>query len=83
MDRIFIDPSWSFKECVYNIRALKSQYQEVLMSFSFLKNLTEETRFIKETRKTIYSLPYDEWKIDKLWEYMNDDLEYIVLMCTK
>lgn len=83
MDRIFIDPSWSFKECVYNIRALKSQYQEVLMSFSFLKNLAEETRYIKETRNYIYTLPYDEWKKDKLWEYMNDDLDYIILICMK
>lgn len=83
MDRIFVDHSWSFRECVFKMRTLKAQYQVVLMSFSFTKNSHEETKFIRETRKTIYSLPYDEWKKDKIWEYMNDDMEYIDLMCIR
>jgi len=83
MKKIFINPSWSFRECVKNIWTLKSQYQEVLMSFSFLKNSKVETEFIRETRNSIYLLPYDEWKKDKLWEFMNDDIEYIILMCIK
>ena len=83
MEKLYLDPSWSFRECVYNIRALKSQYQGVLMSFSYTQNTKGEIRYIRETRNTIYELPYDEWKKDKLWEYMNDDVDYITIMCIK
>lgn len=53
------------------------------MSFSFTQNTKGETRYIRETRNSIYELPYDEWKKDKLWEYMNDDVDYIAIMCIK
>ena len=83
MEKLYLDPSWSFRECVYNIRTLKSQYQGVLMSFSFTQNTKGETKYIRETRSSIYEMPYDEWKKDKLWEYMNDDIDYITIMCIK
>ena len=83
MDRIYVDTNWTFKECVKKIRTLKSQYQRVLVSFSFLQDAKKEATFIRQTRNEIYSLPYDEWKRDKLWEYMNDDIEYVVIKLLK
>lgn len=79
MDRIYVNENWTFKECIRKVRTLKTQYQGVLMSFYFLKNPQQEERFIRETRKEIYSLQFDEWKKDKIWEYMNDDIEYAII----
>lgn len=71
MGKVYVDQNWTFKEAVKNIWALKLEYIIVLMSFS-LEERKERTKFRRETRDLIYALNFEEWKRDKIWEFMND-----------
>lgn len=70
---------WNFRETIKNIRALKEEYLWTLTLFSW-KNAREKTDYIQRTRNKIYSLQLMEWQKDKLWEYMNDDVEFSMLI---
>jgi len=70
--------SWTFEEIVKNIKAVKLQYEDVLSSFSIWET-KEKTNYKREVRDSIYSLNMEEYKKDRLWEYMNDCLDFIVL----
>lgn len=66
-----IDPSWNYKDFVRNLKTLRLKYEEVLSSFSYIR---DENKFIYEVKKEIYSFKFDINKIDKIWEYINGDL---------
>ena len=70
-----IDPNWKFKEAVSNIRVLKSQYEDILHSFSYFQ-IKEAATFKRETRDKFYALNIFEWQADKLWDYMNGFCPY-------
>lgn len=72
---LYIDSNWTFKEVFYNIRALKTQYEDILCSFSYFQ-IKEVAKFKRNTRDKFYSLNLDEWQIDKLWEYINGFCPY-------
>ena len=74
-----VNPLWNFKEAVSNSMALKQEYLGVLTLFSY-KNIREKGKFIGETRKKIYSMQISDWQKDKIWEYMNDDIDFSVLI---
>ena len=59
----------TFKEILENAEALKTRYQ------GFLSPFFDSQKIIK-WRDYIYSLPIDEWKSDRIWEYLNDDIPY-------
>lgn len=65
-----INPNWTFKDIVNEIKALKLEYEGVLTSFYYF-DLHEVVVFKRKTRNAIYSLNFPEWKKDKLWNYMN------------
>lgn len=69
-----IDTNWTFKEFVDNIEAIRSSYRETIASFSY-KQIREETLFIRQTRKVVYSFKYEEWKKDRIWEVLNNDFD--------
>ena len=66
----------TFKELVINIEAMKSQYKRVLLLFSCGFDTKNKVRYIKNTKIKIYSLDIETWKIDRLWDYMNDNISY-------
>jgi len=68
--RLDINPNWTFNEIVYNIKALRTSYERFLTLFSYFE-LNNKADFIRQTRSDFYALKMDEWKKDKLWEYMN------------
>ena len=70
MNELKINYNWSFEETVNHLKALKSQYEEILASFSYYQ-IHEKGEFIRKTKSDFYSLHLKEWEIDKLWEYMN------------
>ena len=70
-----INPDWNFYEIVFNLRALKSQYENFLCSFSYFQK-KELIKFKYETRHQIYSLNLLEWQSDKIWEYLNSYCSY-------
>ena len=76
-----INEIWDFKQAVDNIRAIKQEYLSCLSLFSYIKsnNLSDKKNYIHNVRSEIYKIRIDRWQIEKLWEFMNDDLDYIEL----
>lgn len=70
MKELCINPEWTFKEVVDNLQTLKLQYEDVLASFYYF-DLKEVMKFKKKTRDAFYLLKFEEWKRDKIWEYIN------------
>lgn len=66
-----INLSWNFNELMKHIEALKSQYKIILASFSYFQ-LKKEVAFVYQTRQKIYSLKFEKYKREKIWEYLND-----------
>lgn len=73
-----IDKSWNFKNVVDNIKTLRSDYERILVSFSYF-NLHNKILFITETKKQIYSFNFKEWKRDLIWLYLNNDIDFETL----
>lgn len=65
---MYINPTWNYNQIVANIRTLRLQYEEVLASFSYIR---DENKFIKATRDNLYSMNLEEFEKDRIWEYMN------------
>ena len=74
-----INVLWDFREAVRNIRALKEEYQGTLTLFSYT-SIKEKREYIERQRNNIYALDLKEWQKEKLWEYMNNDIEFKVLI---
>ena len=62
-----------FKCFIMNARTLKELYSGLLMPFFNEK----EIRF---WRNLLYSLNLEEWKKDRIWEYLNGDVELEILL---
>lgn len=73
MKRIYINPDWTFKEVVENIEVIKSQAWEIIASFSCLE-IKEEVLFKRDLRRAIYSFKFEEWRCDRILEYIYDDI---------
>ena len=63
-----INPSWTYKDIIKNLRALKLQYIEALSSFSYVR---DENDFIRMTRDSLYATHLEEFQKERIWEYMN------------
>lgn len=74
-----VNSSWNYKESLFYINYIKSSYVNIMLSFSIFGDNLELLEKIRKLKKSIYSLRFEEWKRDKLWEYINDDIEYIDL----
>ena len=57
----------SFEGILKNIQVLKTRYQGFLSPFFNVEKIVE-------WRDYVYSLPIEEWKSDRIWEYLNDDI---------
>ena len=79
---LFIDPNWSYKQTLANLRALRTQYESILRSFHYFE-LHERVLFNYEIKQSIYSLNFEEWKKDRIWEYLNHDIAFAILQNLK
>ncbi len=70
-----IDQTLNFKNLVIQAKAFKNQYEGVLASFSYFE-LPKRVQFIRTFRDSIYSLNFEEWKKDRVWDYMNNYMSY-------
>ena len=75
---IYIDPSWNYKQTLLNLKTLRRDYMDVLASFSYF-NLHDKVEFEYKIKNDIYSLQFETWKKDRIWEYMNHDVPYTIL----
>ena len=66
---------YTFKNIVLNLKTIKSNYTGFLSSFSVFKH-REKVLCHKQIHDQFYSLNLDTWKIDRIWEYLNNDLDY-------
>lgn len=78
MEEINININWTFKELVDNIEVIKSQVWDIIASFSYF-DIKKEVDFKRRLRKTIYSLKFEEWRRDRILEYIYNDVELDVL----
>lgn len=65
-----INPSWTFAEVVDNLWTLRETYEGLLTSFSYF-DLHKKVLFMRKTRNAFYSLNFEYWKKDKIWNFMN------------
>ena len=72
---LIVNQDWTFREAILNMRALKKTYEDTLRSFSYFE-LPEKVKFERNFRSSIYSLNFEEWKKDRLWDYLNGFLFY-------
>ena len=80
MRELYFDPEWKFNDIVRNIRTLRSDYEGILASFYYF-DIKEVVHFKKQTRDMFYSYPFEEWRKDRLWEYMNGFIPFYDLIC--
>ena len=69
-------PNIKFDEFIENCEVLRTQYTELLTPFFNVKA-------IRCWKKMIYSLNFAYWKRDKIWEYLNLDIELEELIAIK
>lgn len=65
-----INPNWNFRETVNHLKTLRDDYRRALASFSYF-DLHEKVVFLRNTRDNFYALGFEEWRKDKIWDYMN------------
>lgn len=68
--KVGLNPDWDFKEIVDNLRAIRDFYEDILRSFSDFE-LHNKVLFMRDTRNFVYSYDFEEYKKDKIWEYLN------------
>lgn len=66
-----INQDWNFKEIVSVLKSLKEQYWEKVRSFSYF-DLHEKVVYMRNFRDEIYKLDFEEWRKDKIWDYINN-----------
>lgn len=77
--KLDINPNWNYNQITSQLKALKREYHHVLASFSYF-HLHDKVLFITETKKQIYSLNFEKWKCDRIWEVINNDFSYNELL---
>ena len=67
---ISINKNWNYREIVNNLKEIKDEYWKKLAFFSYF-DLHEKVVYMRNMRNSIYALNFEEWKKDKIWDYMN------------
>lgn len=75
LQELGIPEFYTFKIIVLNLKAIKSKYTGILSLFLPFDSHNKVLR-MKEIHDLLYSLNLDTWKIDRIWEYLNGDIEY-------
>ena len=73
--RLYVNPNWNFKQTIYFLYELKQDYNTALALFNCF-NIREKIDLIRKFKKDIYALKFEEWKKDKIWDYLNDNIEF-------
>lgn len=76
---MFVNTEWKYREVIENIEAIKSNYKDILASFLWYE-VGKRVECGYNLKRQIYSLKFEEWKKDKIWEYINDYEEFETLL---
>ena len=72
--KLYVNPNWTFKETLEFIEAMKQDYYGALSLFKCF-DIHEKVELIRKFKNDIYALKYEEWKKDRVWDYLNDNIE--------
>ena len=78
MKENYFDTSLSFRELVLQLEQIKVQIHTQIDSFSS-SNRAAKSAFLLYIQNSIYSLPFEEWRCDRIIEYIYDDISINVL----
>ena len=78
LQELGIPEFYTFKNIVLNLKAIKCNYEGILSSFLPF-NTHNKVICLKQIHDLFYSLNLDTWKIDRIWEYLNNDISYEML----
>lgn len=76
---MIISPDLKYKELVLVIEAVKNKYKVFVASFLYFEP-QKQYEYVSNLKKQVYALQFEEWKKDKIWEYLNDYEEYEELL---
>ena len=76
---MIISPDLKYKELVLIIEAVKTKYKVFVASFLYFES-QKQYECVSNLKKQVYALQFEEWKKDKIWEYLNDYEEYEELL---
>lgn len=69
MKELYFDPNWTYNELTLNLKMLRTQYREIVASFSYFQK-KEKIAFERKIKETIYSYPYQEFLRNFAWNYL-------------
>lgn len=75
-----IDKDWTFDDVLANIETLKDYWNSLLVSFSYFER-KKRIKVCRNFKTQIYSLNIEEYKLNRIWRYINDEIEYDDLVC--
>ena len=78
MKENFFDTSLSFRELVLQLEQIKVQIHTQIKSYSNSDRAARST-FLLHIHNSIYALPFEEWRCDRIIEYIYDDIPIDVL----
>ena len=70
MRELYFDPSWNYRQLSLNLKTLRTQYRDILASFSYFQT-KEMVAFKRQIKQTIYSYPFQEFLRNFAWDYLN------------
>lgn len=69
-----IDNTWTLQDILLNIEVIKRDYLRLLASFSYFDRKDYLFR-LRQFKKQIYSLKIYTNQKDKIWQYLNNDID--------
>lgn len=79
---MIVNKNISYIELIDNAKAMKRYYIGLLSSFS-IYDIRERNKAISDIKKELYQLNIKYYQVDKIWEYLNDDITYVELELLK
>ena len=75
-----VKENWTFEDAVANIETLKDYYNSLLVSFSYFER-KKRIKLCRDFKTQVYSLHIEEYKLNRIWRYINNEIEYEDLVC--
>lgn len=75
LNQLGIPEPYTFKSIILNLKAIKCNYSSILLSF-FPFELHAKVICLKQIHDLFYSLTLEEWQIDRIWEFLNNDIPF-------
>jgi len=75
LQELGVPETYTFQSIILNLKAIKTNYTGILSSF-LVFDIHSKLLCLRQIHDQFYSLNLETWKIDRIWEYLNNDLDY-------